>query len=155
MFLSKRSCLITTIPHINYWDQLNSRKNFWKFWNGPLYRNKSGPSPLLNAQYIGRAATPKLVPTDCLRYLQTTLIIGGGELASEFMSGIAASNAWLLNTSYVYLILPPYSILQYIGKVATPKLVQRNCLRVLVPFLWGGIFDKRSTLFLILCQWVP
>ena len=23
-------------------------KNFWKFWNDPLYRNKSVPSPLLN-----------------------------------------------------------------------------------------------------------
>ena len=37
-----------TISHINYWDQLNSRKNIWKFWNGPLCRNKSGPFPLLN-----------------------------------------------------------------------------------------------------------
>ena len=36
------------ISHINYWDQVNSWKNLWKFWNGPLCRNKSGPSPLLN-----------------------------------------------------------------------------------------------------------
>ena len=42
----------TTISHINYRDQVNSWKNLWKFWNGPLCRNKSGPSPLLNvAEY--------------------------------------------------------------------------------------------------------
>ena len=39
---------MSTISHINYWDQVNSWKNLWKFWNGPLCRNKSGPSPLLN-----------------------------------------------------------------------------------------------------------
>ena len=40
--------LLPTISHIDYWDQLNSWKIFWKFWNGPLCRNKSGPSSLLN-----------------------------------------------------------------------------------------------------------
>ena len=40
-------------------------------------------------QYIGRVATPKLVSRNCLRYLQTTLIMGGGGLVSEFMWGIA------------------------------------------------------------------
>ena len=34
--------------HINYWDQGNSCKNFWKFWNGLLCRNKSGSCSLLN-----------------------------------------------------------------------------------------------------------
>ena len=43
------NCLcFSTISHINVWDQVNSWKNLWKFWNGPLCRNKSGPSPLLN-----------------------------------------------------------------------------------------------------------
>ena len=37
-----------TISRINYWDQVNSWKNFWKFWNGPSCRNKSGSFPLLN-----------------------------------------------------------------------------------------------------------
>ena len=36
----------STISHINYWDQLNSWKKFWKFWNGPLCRNKSAPPRL-------------------------------------------------------------------------------------------------------------
>ena len=39
-------------------------------------------------QHIGRVATPKLVPRTSLRYLQTTLTMGGGRLVSEFMLGI-------------------------------------------------------------------
>ena len=84
----RHMCIIPTISHINYWDQVNSWKNLWKFWNGPLCRNKSGPSPYSMLQYIGRVATPKLVSRNCLRYLQTTLIMGGGGLVSEFMWGI-------------------------------------------------------------------
>ena len=42
-------------------------------------------SPYSMLQHIGRVATPKLVPRNCLRYLQTTLIMGGGGLVSEFM----------------------------------------------------------------------
>ena len=45
-------------------------------------------SPYSMLHYIGRVATPKLVPRHCLRYLQTTLIIGGRGLATEFMWGI-------------------------------------------------------------------
>ena len=37
-----------TISRINYWDQVNSWKKKWKFWNGPLCRNKSAPFPLIN-----------------------------------------------------------------------------------------------------------
>ena len=48
------------------------------------------PSTYSMFRHIGRVATPKLVPRNCLRYLQTTLIMGGGEgLVSEFMWGIA------------------------------------------------------------------
>ena len=43
------------------------------------------PSPYSMFQYIGRVATPKLVPRNCLRYLQTTLIMEGGGVVSEFM----------------------------------------------------------------------
>ena len=34
------------------------------------------PSPYSMLQHIGRVATPKLVPRNCLRYLQTTLKMG-------------------------------------------------------------------------------
>ena len=36
----------------------------------------------------GRVATPKFVPGNCLRYLQTTLKMGVGALVSEFMGRI-------------------------------------------------------------------
>ena len=42
-------------------------------------------SPYIMLQDIGTVATPKLLPRNCLRYLQTTLIMGGGELVPEFM----------------------------------------------------------------------
>ena len=37
------------------------------------------PSPNSMLQHIGRVETPKLVPRTCLRYLQTTLIMSGGD----------------------------------------------------------------------------
>ena len=42
-------------------------------------------------QQVGRAATPKLVPRNCPRCLQTTMTMGGGGLVSDFMWGIAAT----------------------------------------------------------------
>ena len=46
---------------------------------------KQAPPPYSVLQNIGRVAAPKLVPRNYLRYLQTTMIIGGGGLVSEFM----------------------------------------------------------------------
>ena len=43
------------------------------------------PLPYSMLQYLGRVATPKLVPRNCLIYLQTTLIMEGGGFVSEFM----------------------------------------------------------------------
>ena len=37
------------------------------------------PLPYSMLQYIGKVATLKLVPRNCLRYLQTILRIGGGD----------------------------------------------------------------------------
>ena len=49
------------------------------------------PPPYSMLQYIGRGAIPKLVPRNFLRYLQTTLIMLGGELVSEFMCSIVGT----------------------------------------------------------------
>ena len=49
------------------------------------------PPPYSMLQHIGRVATPKLVPRTCLRYLQTTLIMGDEWFVSEFMWGIVGS----------------------------------------------------------------
>ena len=43
------------------------------------------PSTYSMLQYIGGVATQKLVPRNCLRYLQTTLVVKGGKLISEIM----------------------------------------------------------------------
>ena len=51
-------------------------------------------SPYSTEQHIGRVAKPKLLPRNCLRYWQTTLIMGGGGLVSEFMCGIVWKNKW-------------------------------------------------------------
>ena len=59
------------------------------------------PYPYSMLQHIGRVATPKLVPRDCLRYLQTTLIMGGGGLVSEFMWGIVGAGGSVVNSPNV------------------------------------------------------
>ena len=43
------------------------------------------PSTYSMLQHIGIVVTPKLVSRNCLRYLQTTLIMGGEGLVSEFV----------------------------------------------------------------------
>ena len=61
--------LFVTISHINYLDQVHSRKNLWKFWNGPLCRYKSGPSPLLNvAPYQHRCLCQETVSDTCKQH---------------------------------------------------------------------------------------
>ena len=59
--------------------------------SGMVYLSEinQAPPPYSMMQYIGRVATPKLVPRNCLRYLQTTLVMVGGGLVSEYMEGIA------------------------------------------------------------------
>ena len=54
------------------------------------------PPPYSMLQHTGRVATPKLVPRNCLRYLQTTLRMGGGGLVSEFMCGVVA-DSYIMN----------------------------------------------------------
>ena len=56
-----------------------------------LVEINQSPSPYSMLQYIGRVTTPKLVPRNCLWYLQTTLIMGKGGLVSELMWGIVDS----------------------------------------------------------------
>ena len=43
------------------------------------------PSPYSMLKHIGRVATPKFVPRNFLRYLQTELIMGGGGLTIFFL----------------------------------------------------------------------
>ena len=77
-----------TISCINYWDQINSWKNLWKLWNGPLAEiNQATPLDSM-LQHIGRVTIPMLVPRDYLIYLQTTVRTWGEGLVSESIWGI-------------------------------------------------------------------
>ena len=67
------------------------------------------PPPYSMLQYIGRVATPKLVSRNCLRYLQTTLIMGGGGLVSEFMWGIVGKDRFMYA-----LIMFPLTVVAYV-----------------------------------------
>ena len=67
-------------------------KIYGNSWMVPFAEINQVPSPYSMLQHIERAATPKLVPRNCLRCLQTTLIMGGRGLVSEFMWGIVG---WL------------------------------------------------------------
>ena len=58
-FIYLASSNFMTISPMNYWDQVNSWKSFWKFWNGPLSRNKSGPSPYSKLQHTGGVVCAK------------------------------------------------------------------------------------------------
>ena len=66
-----------TISHINYWDQLNSWKNFWKFGNCPLCRNRSGPSLFLNVTVYWQISNTKACPKKLSQILAINIENGG------------------------------------------------------------------------------
>ena len=93
-FLLQCGILKATIPHINYWDQVNSWKNLWKFWNGPLSRNKSGPFPLLNVAGYWKRSSTNTCAKKMSQILANNTDNGGGALDSEFVWGIVEKNEW-------------------------------------------------------------
>ena len=74
-----------TILHINYWDQVNSWKKLWEFWNGPLCRNKSGPCPLLNVASYWKSNNTEACANKLPQTLASNIDNGGEGLVSEFM----------------------------------------------------------------------
>ena len=75
--------LIKFCDNISY--KLIPRKIYGNSGMAHIADINQAPSPYSMLQHIGRVATPKIVLRHCLRYLQTTLIMGGWELVSEFM----------------------------------------------------------------------
>ena len=65
------------------------------------------PSSYSMLPHTGRVATPNLVPRNCLKYLQRSLIMGGGGLVSEFMRGIVVNNHIRkhIHVNYTYYII--------------------------------------------------
>ena len=131
--------------------------------SGRVHFSEMSQSPSLSYsmfQHNGRVATPKLVPRNCPRYLQATLIMGGGRLVSESMWGINISHKLLRPDQFLQKFveileestlqeeispLPPYSMLQHIGRVATPRLVPIKCPRYLQTTLVigrGGLISE-------------
>ena len=52
-------------------------KNLWKFWNGPLCRNKSGPSPLLNVAVYWQSSDTETCVTKLSQILANNIDNGG------------------------------------------------------------------------------
>ena len=70
-FIYLTSSNFVTISHKNYGDQVNSWKNFWKFGNVSLCRNKSAPSPLLNVAAYWQSSNTKA----CAKKLANTSLL--------------------------------------------------------------------------------
>ena len=82
------------ISCVNYWDQVNSWKKLWKFWNGPLCRNKSGPFPLLNVAAYWESSNSEACAKKLSQILANNIENRGEGLVSEFMWGIVLKNKW-------------------------------------------------------------
>ena len=123
------------------------------------------PSPCSTLQHIDRAATPKLVPRNCLRYMQTTLIMEGVGLISEFMWGIVASYVSLnfinlirrrrdfpvkVETFYDFqhflMYTTPFNVIFSFSKTKIPGIymfkVDKNC--------WLETYFTQTLMFLLL-----
>ena len=93
-FIYPTSSNFVTISHINYWDQVNSWKNLWKFWKGPLCRDKSGPFPLLNVAGYWKSSNTEDCAKKLSHILANNFCHGRRGLVSEFMWGIVSKNKW-------------------------------------------------------------
>ena len=63
-----------------------------RVYNGPLFRHKSGLSAYSMFQQVGRVATRKLLPRNCLRFLQTTTILYGEGDGSQNICEVLSKN---------------------------------------------------------------
>ena len=69
-FIYVTSLNFVTISHINYWDQLIPGKISGNSGMVHFAEINQAPPTYSVLQYIGRVASPKLVPRNCLRYLR-------------------------------------------------------------------------------------
>ena len=105
-FIDLKFSNFLTISHIDYWDQVNSWKSLWKFWNRTFFKRNSGPFPHSILQDIGRVATPKLVQRNCLRYLQTTLIIAGERGSSQNLRKVLPKVRYWKKVAFLFSLDP-------------------------------------------------
>ena len=83
------------ISHINYWDQHNSWKNLWKFWNAPLCRNKSGPSPLLNVAVYRQSSNTEACAKKLSQILANNIDNGGRGIGLRIYVRYCIGFKWL------------------------------------------------------------
>ena len=74
-YLTLSNCV--TISHINYWNQVNSWKDLWKFWKGLLCRIKSGPFPLLDVARYWKSSNTKACTKKLSQILANKIMKGG------------------------------------------------------------------------------
>ena len=72
-FIYLISSNFVTMSRVNYWDQFNSWKNLWKFWNGPLCRKKSGLFSLLNVAGYWKSSNIKVSAKKLSRILANNI----------------------------------------------------------------------------------
>ena len=60
-------------------------------------------SPYLMLQYIGEVTSTRLVPRNCLRYLQTTLMMEGGDW-SQNSREVLWLRAWIACLRFIYTV---------------------------------------------------
>ena len=82
-----RNKLLTS--HRNYWDQVNSWKKIWKFWNGPLCRRKSGLFSLRNVVTYWKSSNSEACSKKRSQLIASKIDNGGGGLVSKFTWSIA------------------------------------------------------------------
>ena len=98
-------------------------------------------------QYIGRVATPKLVPRNCLRYLQTTLIMVEGGLVSESMSDVLVpgSLSFWLNGSYRWYLLFLIVSLHIFKRIKDHKYIIIGFWLIVLGWYFKTDLDLRSS----------
>ena len=72
-FINLTSSSFVTISHINYWDQVNSWKNLWKFWNDPLCRKNSDPFLLLNVAAYWQSSNTETYAKKLFKILENNI----------------------------------------------------------------------------------
>ena len=95
------------ISYINYWDQVTSWKTFWKFWNGPLCRNKSLPLLLLNFAALWQSSNTVACAKKLSQILASNIGNGGRETEIRIYVNICRYKGmkslklqWIASTSF-------------------------------------------------------
>ena len=132
-FFYPTSSNFVTISHIDHWDQLNSWRNFWKIWNGPLFRNKSGPSPVLNVAANWRLACAKKLS----QILENNIDDGGRGIGLKI---------YVRYCSYISFVKKKeqYKMFWWLGKYNRPGLCKWVRLLSLFNYvLWQLLWHQR------------